>query len=135
MPWIGPQIRAECEVIVGPAITAVQAHQVAVAAKHALHAIRGWLPARPRRTSGPIAGPTPSGPCLSPAGTSSRLAAVTSRASMTSCTAPPRQGSAAQPARPHQFRVVATGYGKRERIYQGTIDVASIRIWLRDPVT
>jgi hypothetical protein len=30
---------------------------------------------------------------------------------------------------------VATGYDKRERIYQGTIDVASIRIWLRDPVT
>ena len=23
---------------------------------------------------------------------------------------------------------------KRERIYQGTIDVASIKIWLRDPV-
>ena len=23
--------------------------------------------------------------------------------------------------------------GKRERIYQGTIDVASISIWLRDP--
>ncbi|MBE1587179.1 hypothetical protein ACFPOI_02005 [Nonomuraea angiospora] len=23
---------------------------------------------------------------------------------------------------------------KRERIYQGTVDVASIRIWLRDPV-
>jgi transposase len=29
---------------------------------------------------------------------------------------------------------VATRYDKRERIYQGTIDVASIRIWLRDPV-
>jgi hypothetical protein len=26
------------------------------------------------------------------------------------------------------------GYDKRERIYQGTIDVASISIWLRDPV-
>jgi transposase len=33
-----------------------------------------------------------------------------------------------------QFRAVATRYGKRERIYQGTIDVASISIWLRDPV-
>jgi transposase len=32
-----------------------------------------------------------------------------------------------------QFRAIATRYGKRERIYQGTIDVASIRIWLRDP--
>lgn len=32
------------------------------------------------------------------------------------------------------FRAVATRYGKRELIYQGTIDVASIRIWLRDPV-
>jgi transposase len=34
-----------------------------------------------------------------------------------------------------QYRAVATRYDKRERIYQGTIDVASIRIWLRDPVT
>jgi transposase len=33
------------------------------------------------------------------------------------------------------FRAVAARYDKRERIYQGTIDVASIRIWLRDPVT
>ena len=30
-----------------------------------------------------------------------------------------------------QFRAVATRYDKRERIYQGTIDVASISIWLR----
>jgi hypothetical protein len=30
---------------------------------------------------------------------------------------------------------VATRYDKRERIYQGTIDVASIRIWLRGPVS
>jgi hypothetical protein len=28
---------------------------------------------------------------------------------------------------------VATRYDKRERIYQGTIDVASISIWLRNP--
>ena len=33
-----------------------------------------------------------------------------------------------------QFRAVATRYDKRERMYQGTIDVASISIWLRDPV-
>lgn len=32
-----------------------------------------------------------------------------------------------------QHRAVATRYDKRDRIYQGTIDVASIRIWLRDP--
>jgi len=32
------------------------------------------------------------------------------------------------------FRAVATGYDKTERIYQGAIDVASIRIWLRAPV-
>lgn len=32
-----------------------------------------------------------------------------------------------------QFRAVATRYDKRELIYQGTISVASIRIWLRDP--
>jgi transposase len=32
-----------------------------------------------------------------------------------------------------QFRAVATRYDKRERIYQGTIDVGSISIWLRDP--
>ena len=33
-----------------------------------------------------------------------------------------------------QFRAVATRYDKRELIYQGTIDVASMRAWLRDPV-
>jgi transposase len=32
-----------------------------------------------------------------------------------------------------QFRAVATRYDKRGQIYQGTIDVATIRIWLRDP--
>jgi cation diffusion facilitator family transporter len=38
--WIGHQIRAECEVIVAADLTAVQAHQVAVDAEHALlHAI------------------------------------------------------------------------------------------------
>lgn len=30
-------------------------------------------------------------------------------------------------------RAVATRYDKREYVYQGTIDVASIRIWVRDP--
>lgn len=30
-------------------------------------------------------------------------------------------------------RAVATRYDKRDYIYLGTIDVASIRIWLRDP--
>jgi transposase len=34
-----------------------------------------------------------------------------------------------------QFRAVATRYDKRQLIYQGIIDVASIRIWLRHPVT
>lgn len=33
-----------------------------------------------------------------------------------------------------QFRAVATRYDKRDYMYQGAIDVASIRIWLRDPV-
>jgi transposase len=33
-----------------------------------------------------------------------------------------------------QFRAVATRYGKREFMYQGTVDLASIRIWLGDPV-
>jgi transposase len=33
-----------------------------------------------------------------------------------------------------QFRAIATRHDKPERIYQGTIDVASISIWLRDPV-
>jgi len=33
-----------------------------------------------------------------------------------------------------QFGAVATRYDKRERIFQGTVDLASIRIWLRDPV-
>jgi transposase len=34
-----------------------------------------------------------------------------------------------------QHRAVAARYDKRDRIYQGAIDVASIRMWLRDPVT
>jgi transposase len=34
-----------------------------------------------------------------------------------------------------QFRAVATRYDKREFMYQGTVDLASIRIWLRDPVS
>lgn len=33
------------------------------------------------------------------------------------------------------YRAVATRYDKRDFVYRGTIDVASIRIWLRDPVT
>jgi len=33
-----------------------------------------------------------------------------------------------------QLRAVATRYDKRDYMYQATIDVASIRIWLRDPV-
>jgi transposase len=32
-------------------------------------------------------------------------------------------------------RAVATRFDKRDYIFRGTIDVASIRIWLRDPVT
>jgi len=31
-------------------------------------------------------------------------------------------------------RAVGTRYDKRDFIYKGTVDVASIRIWLRDPV-
>lgn len=33
-----------------------------------------------------------------------------------------------------QCRAVATRYDKRDHIYRGTVDVASIKIWLRDPV-
>ncbi len=33
-----------------------------------------------------------------------------------------------------QFRAVVTRYDKCEFMYQGTVDLASIRIWLRDPV-
>jgi transposase len=32
-----------------------------------------------------------------------------------------------------QFRALATRDDKRELIYWGTVNVASIRIWLRDP--
>jgi transposase len=32
------------------------------------------------------------------------------------------------------FRAVATRYNKREYVFAGTVDVASIRIWLRDPI-
>jgi transposase len=38
-------------------------------------------------------------------------------------------------ARLKQFRAVATRYDKRDFMYQATVDVASIRIWLRDPVS
>jgi transposase len=31
-------------------------------------------------------------------------------------------------------RAVATRYDKRDFVFRGTIDVASIRIWLREPV-
>jgi transposase len=33
-----------------------------------------------------------------------------------------------------QHRAVATRYDKRDFVYRGTVDVAAIRIWLRDPV-
>ena len=33
-----------------------------------------------------------------------------------------------------QHRAVATRYDKRDYVYRGTVDVAAIRIWLRDPV-
>jgi cation diffusion facilitator family transporter len=40
MRWMGHNLRAECEVVIDPAITAVQAHQITVAAEHnLLHAI------------------------------------------------------------------------------------------------
>ena len=32
-----------------------------------------------------------------------------------------------------QYRAVATRYGKRDYVWRGTVDVASIRIWLRHP--
>jgi cation diffusion facilitator family transporter len=56
--WIGHQLRAECEVIVDRATSAVQAHQVAVAAEH------GLLHALPRLRAAlvhadPLAGPGP----------------------------------------------------------------------------
>ncbi|HMI27287.1 MAG TPA: cation diffusion facilitator family transporter, partial [Streptosporangiaceae bacterium] len=38
--WIGHQLRAECEIVIDPAATAVQSHQITVAAEHALlHAL------------------------------------------------------------------------------------------------
>jgi hypothetical protein len=33
-----------------------------------------------------------------------------------------------------QHRAVATRSGKRDFVWRGTVDVASIRIWLREPV-
>ena len=40
MRWVGHQIRAECEIVVAPGISAVQAHQLTVSTEHALlHAI------------------------------------------------------------------------------------------------
>jgi transposase len=37
-------------------------------------------------------------------------------------------------AKLRQHRAVATRFDKRDFVYRGTVDVASIRIWLRDPV-
>jgi len=56
MRWIGHQLRAECEIVVDPAASAVSAHRVAVAAEHALiHAI-------PRLTAAIVhADPQPTG--------------------------------------------------------------------------
>jgi transposase len=34
-----------------------------------------------------------------------------------------------------QHRAVATRYGKRDYVWRGNIDVASIRIWLQNPVS
>ena len=36
-------------------------------------------------------------------------------------------------SRLREFRAVATRYDKRDFVYRGTVDIASIRIWLRDP--
>ena len=35
----------------------------------------------------------------------------------------------------HRHRAVAARYDKRDFVYRGTVDLAAIRIWLRDPVT
>ena len=35
----------------------------------------------------------------------------------------------------NNHRAVATRHDKRDYIHRGTIDVASIRIWLRNPAT
>jgi transposase len=32
------------------------------------------------------------------------------------------------------YRAVASRYDKRDYVFRGTVDLASIRIWLRDPV-
>ena len=46
MRWTGHQLRAECEVVVDPASTALQAHEVTVAAEHnLLHSMHGLVAA------------------------------------------------------------------------------------------
>jgi len=46
MRWTGHQLRAECEVVVDPSSTALQAHAVTVAAEHnLLHAMPGLVAA------------------------------------------------------------------------------------------
>ena len=37
-------------------------------------------------------------------------------------------------SRLRQHRAVATRYDKRDFVYRGTVDVAAIRIWLRDSI-
>ena len=33
------------------------------------------------------------------------------------------------------YRAVAPRYDKRDHVYRGTVDIAAIGIWLRDPTT
>jgi transposase len=60
------------------------------------------------------------------------MMSVTLAPQLSTCTGLAR--AALNPPRLEQFRAVATGYDKRDFMYQATVDVASIRIWLRDPV-
>ena len=57
MRWIGHQLRAECEITVDPAVTAVRAHEVAVNAEHdLLHALPRLAAATVHADPGPQEG-------------------------------------------------------------------------------
>src|SRR5262249_30025678 len=102
--WIGHRLRAECEVIVDAAASAVQAHQVAVNAEHALlHELPRLSAAlvhadpQPRQGRGGSGGPGP---------------------------APPRRGArprrvALRPAGGEWRRLLPSGPGRRDRPHGG----------------
>ena len=116
------RLRAGCDEAEGPDwtisadSTVVRARQHAAGARHAMPCPRSWSRGAPPNDKNPAAGREAVRPPSTPH--------VTGSATPSSAAVPSSSSSAP----------VATRYDKRDFMYQATIDVASIRIWLRDPV-